>query len=178
MTLIRLLVALLWLPLRLFMVLLGVVAVPVALWYYDRTGRWPWLLETWHNLNDPVWDLPDWYTRLYAPNHNAISKRWPRFWWFAVRNPANNMRKWLREPETYFERKGGWEGPMEPGYARLTGRTLWRYRYKGIFGEIWVIRPWNETHHFRFRFGFKLGQRDGGTDALGYAIQLMPWRRG
>ena len=173
----RLFLALAFLPCRLLVAILGVLTVPVALFWYDKTGKWLRLLDTWHNFNDPVWDLPVWYTERYAPAH-WCAKRFPRFWWFAIRNPANNMRLWFKEPETYYEKAGGWEGPMEPRFAREQGRTLWRYRYSGAFSELWVIHAWNENRHFRFRMGWKLGQRDGGTDALGYAIQLMPWRKG
>jgi hypothetical protein len=175
MILLRLLVALAFLPVRLLVGLMGLVLVPIALWRYDRTGRWPKVLDTWHNFRDPVWNLPKWYTDRYAPRH-WLGKHFPRVYWFAIRNPANNMRLWFKEPEDFSQR--GWVGPMEPGTARAAGFTLWRYRYSGLLSEFWVIHPWNEKRHFRFRLGWKLGQKDGDTDALGYAIQLMPVRRG
>ena len=175
MILVRLLVALLFLPARLFVAALGLLAVPVALFCYDRTKKWPRVLNTWHNLQDPVDRLPFWYTDNYAPAHWA-AKHLPRFWWFAVRNPANNMRRWFKQPKTYKQR--GWPGPMEPKFARKHG-PLWRYRYSGLLGEFWYIRPWGEDRHFRFRIGWKIGQREPGIkDTLGYAIQLMPYRRG
>jgi hypothetical protein len=173
---VRLLVALAFLPVRLLMGLLGLVAVPLALWWYDRFGVWPRLFRTWHNFEDPVWDLPFWYTERYAPAHWA-AKRLPRFWWFAIRNPANNMRLWFREPKSYRER--GWSGPMEPRAARRAGtRLIWRYRWSGLLAEFWCIYTWNQDRHFRFRLGWKLGQPDEELDVLGYAIQLMPYRRG
>lgn len=175
MILVRLIVALAFLPVRLSFALAGLVVVPVCLLWYDRTGRWPRLLETWHNRNDPAWDLPEWYTERYSQTH-AIAKRFPRWWWFAVRNPANNMRFWFREPDSYIDEK--WEGPVTPANARLNGGSIFRYRHSGLLAEFWYIRAMGRRHHLRFRLGWKLGQTDSGHDALGYAVQFMPYRRG
>jgi hypothetical protein len=172
--LVHLLVALSYIPVRLSIVLLGLVLVPLALWYYDRTGRWPWLLKTWHNPEDPVWDLPSWYAEHYAPAHWA-AKRFPRFWWFAVRNPANGMRTWFKPRATYKDIK--WRGSVDPVTARANGGSVFRYRYSGLLAEFWYIRAWNPERHFRFRLGWKLGQ-PLGENALGYALQLMPYRKG
>ena len=174
---IRLLVALLFLPLRIFMALLGLVLVPIGIWRYDHTGRWPALLTPWGNFEHPLWGLPFWYTDRYAPTHWA-AKRFPRFWWLAGRNPANNMRRWFKQPGSFGQR--GWAGPVDPRSAREhSKRLLWRYRWSGLLGELWVIYVWNDEYHFRFRLGWKLGQADeAGSDYLGYAIQLMPRRVG
>jgi len=168
------LVAAAFIPLKAVLVLLGLAAVPVALWQYDKTGGWPTTLDLWHNDEDPVWGLPFWYTERYAPYHWA-AKRFPRFWWFAVRNPANNMRRWFRQRSF---KESGWDGYMDPRVARAAGkRAIFRYRWNGLLADMWVIVILSDTRHFRARLGWKLGQWDLGEYA-GFAMQLMPYRRG
>jgi hypothetical protein len=87
------------------------------------------------------------------------------------------MRLWFKQPGRYTDER--WPGAVSPGVARALGGSVFRYRHAGPLAEFWYIRAIGDGRHFRFRLGWKLGQIDvPGSEALGYALQLMPYRKG
>jgi hypothetical protein len=111
---------------------------------------------------------PEWWLKMDKP---AIKDVFPRWWWFAVRNPVNNMR-FLFDDDEPFDRYG-WQGDSMEAHdlieAGVTSASLWRRRgllagYRrvwlnkdGTYGEIW--------------FGWKVGSIVPG---LGFATQFRP----
>lgn len=174
--LIQTLVNLAWLPLRLLMIILGLVMVPLAVatgktvgyddYYQTKIRDWPYhwmakLFSTWHSGETPTWWL----------------KRGNETWYHMIRNPANGMKWWFEDVPQEDTILLGYGHAISPQIARREGRRfIWHYRHDGRFlGGFFCNFIWSDTHHLRFRFGFKVGSM---VEGMGYTISFIPWRKG
>lgn len=173
---------LLWLPAGLFracVVALGLVAVPVMLACRERP-RWLW--RPWI---DPT-GIPGWYWP-YAAQH-WLAKHFPRWWWLAIRNPANGLRTypWLScdVDMTRLEWRDNGQ-PTNPGPLRARGKRVgWFYAWQGVYSGLWLCVLWTKTRHMKVRIGWKLVPDEAQfidewrPERAGFAAAVIPWRRG
>lgn len=177
---------LLLLPVRVVLILLGLVVVPLAMpllvtegppvpftqapgnWQFKRLPAWAWL---WSNDRDgAVGDKRGWW-HLNAPFGLGAYHPLSMFVWLALRNPANNMRftRWLGCPVTecdyrYWGDENVEDRPGEGGCRLLlathkkTGR-----RYYGFYG-VW---QWSTTRAVVIQIGFKGEPKDWAEDYTG-----------
>lgn len=130
---------------------LGLFVLPFALRKVkdDRLPTWAWV---WGNDHDGL-EGPDWYKNNYAPNH-WFAKHFPRYWWLAIRNPANNMRHMsvhsvfltynktsLGDPAVQYT--GDNIPDFTPTAARVLGRPIKMTVWKGDKAGYWYIRPYS-----------------------------------
>ncbi|MDM1710625.1 hypothetical protein HX137_08220 [Pseudomonas sp. 165] len=173
-------------PVRVALILIGLVVVPLAMpllvtegppvpftqapgnWQFKRLPGWAWL---WSNDRDgAVGDKRGWW-HLNAPFGLGAYHPLSMFVWLALRNPANNMRftRWLGCPVTecdyrYWGDENVEDRPGEGGRRLLlathkkTGR-----RYYGFYG-VW---QWSTTRAVVIQIGFKGEPKDWAEDYTG-----------
>jgi len=193
----------LFLPLRVFLILLGFLVVPAALpflsiegppiaftqapgfWSLRRLPFWAWL---WSNDRDgALGDKRGWW-HLNAPFGLGAYHWFSQLWWLAIRNPANNMRfhPWFSCPLTecdfrYWGDKSVEDRPGQGGRRlllathKVTGR-----RYYGFYG-VW---QWSATRALVIQLGFKPEPSDWDEDYSsdptaqwkGLTFEVNPWK--
>lgn len=194
---------LLFLPLRVILILLGLLVVPLALpfldiknppvafteapgyWGLGTLPKWAWL---WSNDRDgALGDKRGWW-HLNAPFGLGAYHWFSQFWWLAIRNPANNMRftPWFSCPltECNYEYWGDEVVKDRPGQGgrRLllaTHKTTGR-RYYGFYG-VW---QWSAARALVIQLGFKPEpsdwqedySRDASRQWKGLTFELNPWK--
>jgi len=167
-----------WIPVALIkiaLVLLGLIAVPWALFF----PRWPKFLWLWGNDEE---GCPAWWGEMALAKGGFI-KQFPRFWWYAVRNPVNNMRYIFKDREANIE---GW-GPIRMEAQDLIDNKLdsaSRWAWNGPFAgyrRVWVTQPPVDSYYTNspeldfpgkyseFWIGWKVGSHVPG---MGFAMQL------
>lgn len=162
----KLLYILSWIPfilLKLVLAILGLVAVPLALQF----KTWPKLFWVWSNDEE---GCPDWWLRSAWLRGGFISK-FPKFWWYAVRNPVNNFRyifKDIKNPKTETDWDFGI--PMESKELLLSGKdSAYRWTFSGWkagYRKIWITK---DEKYSEIWFGWKLGSSVPG---LGFTTQV------
>ena len=161
-----------WAFLPVGLVPLGWVLVPIALRFSD----WPKLLWLWGNDEE---GCPDWWFRM-AESKGGFIEKFPRWWWFAVRNPVNNFRFIFDEPPLHkITYQDNWmsqlHGAMEAGNMIKQGqRVAYRWAYSGFFAgyrKVWLNK--NLSRYTEFWIGWKLGSTVPG---IGFTFQYRPKR--
>ena len=110
---------------------------------------------------------PEWFDR-YVQKF-WYKKIFPRWWWFSIRNPLNNMR-FLFDDDKDFDRYGWQEDSMEAHdliAAGVTSASLWRRR--GLlagYRRVWLN---DDGTYSEIWFGWKVGSIVPG---LGFATQV------
>lgn len=193
----------LFIPLRVTLILLGLVVVPLALpfltienppiaftqapgyWGLGRLPAWAWL---WSNDRDgALGDKRGWW-HLNTPFDLGAYHWFSQFWWLAIRNPANNMRfsPWFSCPvaqcdyrywgdEVVKDRPGQGGRRLIMATHKNTGR-----RYYGFYG-VW---QWSATRALVIQLGFKPEpsdwQEDYSADPTaqwkGLTFEVNPWK--
>jgi hypothetical protein len=193
----------LFLPLRVFLILLGFLVVPSALpfltvegplipfsqapgnWALARLPAWAWL---WSNDRDgAIGDKRGWW-HLNSPFGLGAYHWFSQFWWLAIRNPANNMRftPWFSCPvaecdyrywgdESVEDRPGQGGQRLLLATHKITGR-----RYYGFYG-VW---QWSATRALVVQLGFKPEPSDWAEDYSadpsaqwkGLTFEVNPWK--
>jgi hypothetical protein len=192
-----------FLPLRVFLILLGWLVVPLALpfltvqgppvaftqapgfWSLARLPAWAWL---WSNDRDgALGDKRGWW-HLNAPFGLGAYHWFSKLWWLAIRNPANNMRfsPWFSCPLTecdfrYWGDESVEDRPGQGGQRLLlaTHKTTGR-RYYGFYG-VW---QWSATRALVIQLGFKPEPSDWADDYStdptaqwkGLTFEVNPWK--
>ena len=166
------------------LVLLGLVAVPLMLASGNRPA---WLWRPWFNPEDGMHGAA-WWPRYLEANGHRLSRRFPSFWWNAVRNPANGLRTYpwitvLIDPNDV--RSFGNGLPTNPAPLRITrSRVGWFYAWDGLYSGFWLCVLWNRTHHMKIRLGWKILPEDADeveewrAEGAGFAMAFIPYREG
>lgn len=166
-----------WIPffiLKLCLAILGLVAVPMALGTryvtiedYDE-DHWPDLFWIWGNDEEGV---PEWW--FVRANQEWYTRYWPRFWWYAIRNPVNNFRFLFEDysiDQVGVETNWDFDAPMEATQMMLLGQaSAFRWVWKGWkagFRRVWLN---NTQQYSEIWFGWKLGSHVPG---LGFTAQV------
>lgn len=169
------------------LVLWAIGLIPIAI-VVKRVGpqsrTWPWYMQPWGNDEE---GMPLWWLQA-SLDENWFIKRYPVWWWYAMRNVVNNSRYWFAEPPTTSLRwYTNWNQaiPMEAKQMIGAGQTSayrWvRYKWmvgyrrvklnlyvpgKGI-GDRFVFA--SAASYSEFWIGWKLGSKVPG---LGLTLQL------
>lgn len=183
-----------WLFLALVRVALtaaGLVVVPLALPFRDWASsasdgrpitvlpRWAWL---WSNDFDGTeGDKRGWW-HSNAPFGLGAHHWFSRFWWLAIRNPVNNLRRTslgsCPVDECYIYWWGDFKVADKPGMGgwrlseakhRVTGK-----RWRGFY----LVRQWNDSRALVVRLGFKIEpwHENSGEPPKGFTFKLNPWK--
>jgi len=140
---------------------LGMVIVPFALLFGANMMTFP----IYGNREE---GYPEWFD-------DYVQKYWykkifPRWWWFCIRNAANNLR-FLFDDSKPFKTVGWQEEVMEAGTLISAGvKSASRWRYRGLmagYRRIWLNKD-GETYG-ELWVGWKVGSRVPG---LGFTTQL------
>jgi len=115
---------------------------------------------------------PDWFDR-YVQNF-WYKKLFPRWWWYSIRNPLNNMR-FLFDDDKEFNIEG-WQQPSMEAHdliiADITSASRWSYR--GTFAgyrRVWLN---DDGTYSEIWFGWKVGSTVPG---MGFATQVRLKRK-
>jgi hypothetical protein len=159
-----------WIPVMAFRivgVLMGLIAVPVALLF----PRWPKLLWLWGNDEDDprVDERMQWWRDKAAASKNPIRRWFPNFYWYTVRNPFNNMRYIFKDREATFS--GSWK------QAAMNARNLknknvsfaYRWAHSGPFAGYRAVWLHDNNKWSEIWIGWKIGS---GTPGLGFTSQF------
>lgn len=150
---------------KLLLVLLGLIMVPVALMF----NKWPPFAWLWGNDEDGV---PDWWLARAKDKH-IVARTFPRWWWYAIRNPVNNLRFLFDDvtPDKLHIRTNwnaeGWamEAPQMQEVGQHTAWRFVRHGWKAGYRRVWLDR---DTYS-EIWFGWKLASPVPG---LGFAMQV------
>lgn len=172
----KLLYILSWIPMlviRIGLMILGLVAVPIALMFDEaKLWHWPKLLWLWGNDEEgcPMW----WYQ--IARIKGGFIARFPRFWWYAVRNPVNNFRFIFKDREAHI--LGNWHTASMEAHDLIDAgvRVAYRWAYNGPFAgyrRVWItILPEagfeSVGEYSEFWIGWKVGSKVPG---MGFTLQ-------
>ena len=163
-----------WIPALLIKAALwfvGLVVIPVAL-LFGSQSKWrtkghyfPKLFFLWDNKEAgcPQW----WLINAESGEEGKVAKKFPKWWWFAIRNPVNGMRYVFKDREAKFE---GWQSHqmeakdlIEAGVTKAT-----RWAYNGAFAGYRVIKLEGDGKYSEFWVGWKVGS---SVDGMGLTIQ-------
>jgi hypothetical protein len=138
----------------------AVVVIPLALLFKADMKTFP----LYGNKEE---GYPEWFDR-YVQNF-WYKKLFPRWWWYSIRNPLNNMR-FLFDDDKEFKIEGWQEQSMEAHnliIAGVTSATRWSYR-GGMAGwrRVWLN---GDDKYSEVWFGWKVGSTVPG---LGFATQV------
>lgn len=177
---------LLWVPfigLKAALILAGLIVVPFALLTQrmglehqaveDHRRHWPDLFWLWGNDEE---NCPDWWLdRAANGNAGKVAQWFPQFWWYAIRNPVNNMRFLFRDIYGFRE-DSNWPSnwTMEPHIMLRNGQAMaYRYRWSGWksgYRRVWL----HSGKYTEVYVGWKLGSAVPG---LGFAMQFRRKRK-
>ncbi len=148
-----------------FMILGAFPIIPLALLFKVDMKKLP----IWGNKEE---GYPAWFD-IYVQEF-WFKKIFPRWWWFVVRNPLNNMRFLFNDDES-FEIEGWQENSMEAHdllEAGLAYASRWSYR--GAFAgyrRVWIN---SSSKYSEIWFGWKVGSIVPG---MGFATQVRLKRK-
>jgi hypothetical protein len=154
-----------WIPVALAKAaaaIVGLVVVPFGI-----ALDWPKLLWLWGNDED---GCPAWWLEV-ARNKHWLIRHFPRWWWFAVRNPVNNSRFILddtgpRHIVTNWRTTEAMEAAeLLAVNQRVARRWVWRGMLAG-YRRVWLN---GNGRYSELWIGWKLGSAVPG---LGFAMQL------
>lgn len=172
---------------NLVLVLAGLLVVPLALPFAGpgvsvSDGRailnLPMWAYIWGNDFDGAWGDKhgNWKGVFGFDKYHFVSM----FWWLAIRNPANNMR-----------RIGLWQCPVEGSSCSVIGKSAvrdapgeggWQFvtftnAGKDYYG-FYLVHEWNAERAFVVRLGFKIqpSQIGSGDQPKGFTFKVNPWK--
>ena len=161
-----------WIPVILLhipLLLLGLIMVPIGLFY-----SWPKLCWLWYNDEE---GCPDWWFDT-AKMKGGFIGMFPRFWWYAVRNPVNNFRFIFKDRKANIS--GNWtEGRMEA--QDLIDRRMkvaYQWKWSGPFAgyrRVWLrYYGMSAVTYSEFWIGWKIGSTVPG---MGFTLQYRRNRK-
>jgi hypothetical protein len=188
----------LYVPLKLSILLLGLVVTPILYLYRKRSlDDVPGVFLPWQNPED--WNggpegtehsLPQWWVEQEGVGF------WSWYKYHAIRNPANGLRNiefldldikpdeidfWTPKYLKYYE----------PWWTRKHHPELKNYGYvcwQGLRAGMKFVHLWNDKRHFVIKFGWRIEPRDKkegpdpdgqrAIEGAGFASKLLPYREG
>lgn len=172
-----------WIPFviaKLILAIAGLIAVPLALGtrylsleVLDKEtvrNHWPDIFWLWGNDEH---GCPDWWFRKAKEGH-WFMKTFPEFWWYAVRNPVNNLRFLFDDVDAseLSDIVTNWHPymMMEPNNLIKEEVSmayyLVRYKWKVGFRIVWLGNP---DKYSEIWFGWKIAS---GVPGLGFTTQI------
>lgn len=167
----KILYALSWVPMifvKVFLALLGLIMVPVCLGI--KKGNFSGMFWLWGNDEEGCPGCPEWWlTRCANGEENKVAEWFPRFWWYAVRNPVNNFRFLFEDRAAAYS--GNWftDLPMEAQQLLDAGQdSAYMWAYNGPFAGYRKVWLHGRTHYSEIWIGWKVGSVVPG---MGFAMQ-------
>jgi hypothetical protein len=165
----------LFMPIHLLLMLIGLIVVPLALLFKADMQNLP----LYGNREEAC---PLWWVRMAKKKGGFIAKFY-RFWWFAIRNPVNNFRYLFDDREAYVS--GNWHMEVMEAYEMMMASRIRTYRwaYNGAFAGyrcVWLEPPYvlgipmAEMYYGEFWIGWKVGSKVPG---MGFTLQYRRHRR-
>ena len=168
-----------WIPIgiiKLMLAIIGLFVVPLALvGGHSRAVKadkddFTYFSSAWWLWDNKEEGLPDWWMNKASRNASWIIRTFPRWWWFAVRNPVNGFRWIFKEPKEVTVE--GYGGEMEAMYLvrdNLVVATRWSFGgpFAG-YRKVWLT---DAGKYSEIWFGWKVGSTVPG---MGFTMQ---WRR-
>jgi len=146
---------------------LGLVMVPFAL----SRDSWPKYLWLWCNDEE---GCPDWWLNV-ADGKGGFIGKFPRFWWYAVRNPVNNFRFIFKDRTAELDTNWFDPKPMEAANLLEAGQAMaYRWAYAGPFAgyrQVWLN---SSDKYSEFWIGWKVSSIVSG---LGFTFQYRRKRQ-
>jgi len=141
--------------------------------------KWAWL---WGNDFDGVLgDKRGWWAA-NTPFGWDVNSYMAMYWWTAIRNPANNMRRvsLFSAPivGSIIRFKGQYEVSDKPGMGGWQFVKLNSAKGRNYYG-FYLVKQWSETRAFVIRLGFKVLPRHAGTNEQpkGMTTRINPWKK-
>lgn len=174
---------------------LGLIVVAIALPFRTfgnsvSDGRkiinlpsWAWL---WGNDFDGVLgDKRGWW-EAHTPFGWPVTSFMAMYWWLAIRNPANNMRRVslfsapiVGSTITYIGDRNVADRPGEGGwqFVKLVSHNTLHKKGRCYYG-FYSVWQYSETRAFVIRMGFKIKPDHQGTAELakGMTTRINPWK--
>lgn len=180
-----------WIPVGIFHIatmLAGLVIVPVAIHLSEgKKEQWPDLFWLWGNDEEFV---PEWWLirartleyydddKWYEKVNIWLIKKFPRFWWFAVRNPVNNFRYIFKDRIATYDTNWDQTIPMEAPQMLAKGQQMaYRWAYNGVFAgyrRVWLTGTDGDGSYPKYSeiwVGWKVGSTVPG---MGFTTQYRP----
>jgi hypothetical protein len=133
--------------------------------YNEGVPKW----FPWGNYEE---GCPRWWLRADKEWYKAV---FPRWWWFAIRNPLNNTRYWFKDRTPKYDTNWDQSIPMEAQQMINLGvQDAYRWAYNGAFAgwrRVWLEE--DGTYSERW-FGWKVGSK---IDGLGFTAQNRRHRK-
>lgn len=172
--------------------LLGLVIVPVALLFPNGAasvsdGRpivvlpdWAWL---WSNSFDgSLGDKRGWWDK-HTPFGLGAKHFFSQFWWLAIRNPVNNLRRTrifsCPVSECYVDFVGQFEVADKPGKTGWQFVTAEHKRTERTWHGFYGVWPYGNSRAVVVRLGFKIKPEHEITHELpkGFTFRVNPWKK-
>ena len=152
--------------LHLFLILFGLLWVPVCLGTVN--GDFSGMFWLWGNDEE---GCPDWWMdRAANSDHGKVAEWFPRFWWYAIRNPVNNFSFIFDDREAHTETDWNTDKPMEAQQLRNEGQhSAFMWSYNGPFGgyrRVWLT---DSGKYSEVWIGWKVGSTVPG---MGFTTQI------
>ncbi len=164
-----------WIPffmIKLGLFLLGLFVVPLAIITERLSGMWWSIFWVWGNKQE---GCPDWWLER---DHPWYIKYWPRYWWYAIRNPVNNMRFLFKDyplEQCHVETNWTVDDKMEAAQMRKAGQKMaYRWVWRGWKAGYRCVTVHDNLTYSEMWFGWKLGSSVPGC---GFTAQFRRNRR-
>lgn len=170
-----------WIPISLIKIslaVLGLLAVPLALhacaYKHNMPHRdvWPDILWIWGNQEEGP---PRWWQIDASGSKNPLVRWFPNFWWYAIRNPVNNMRYIFDDREGNLKTNWYEDIPMEAHQMLAVGQQMaFQWVWNGPFAgyrRVWLN---GQDRYSEIWFGWKVGS---GVPGLGFTTQVRLKRK-
>ncbi len=168
----KIIYALSWIPLliiKLILAIFGLIWVPVCLG--TTNGDFSGMFWLWGNDEEgcPEW----WLTRCANGEEGKVAEWFPRFWWYAIRNPVNNFRFLFDDRELaqcHIETNWHVTVPMEAKQLLDAAQPsaylwIWSGPFAG-YRKVWLV---DSQRYSEIWFGWKLASKVPG---LGFTAQM------
>lgn len=133
----------------------GLVLVAVGL-AIAGAARLPWYLQWFDNDREPYGDTA---RKPAIDAATGLRRAWLRYWWLAIRNPANNFGylPWMgfAQHASLVYTATGNPNTSDQGESGAKLTYAWRAGRKVAF-EYYLVRQWSATRCLRVRLGWKI----------------------
>ena len=172
--------------------IMGLFIVPIALLFPNggtsvSDGRpiivlpdWAWL---WSNDFDGAsGDKRGWWNE-HAPFGLGSKHFLSKFWWLAIRNPVNNLRRTrlfsCPVSKCYIDFVGQREVADKPGLTGWQFVTAEHERTEQTWHGFYGVWPWGQGRALVVRLGFKIHPAHEGTkeQPKGFCFRINPWKK-
>lgn len=134
--------------------------------------------DGWQFIRLPLWADWCWGNDKYGAEGNWFWNAktfWRRYWWLAIRNPANNLQRY-----SLFRFNAN------PAQIRYLGTNLindvkgipgWQLVWQGSYAGMYILLPYSSTRCFKLRIGYKIDPSALKPTSASLSFIVNPWAR-